>query len=94
MVEECLVAEEEIVIQRQVKVLARVMVVEADGVEDEIGNKIMPKGLVKTKRDEKMWNRAKAATRKQYPYISEDSDRFYKITMTIYKNMTGKKPEA
>lgn len=54
----------------------------------------MPHGVVKTKRDEKMWNRAKTATRKQYPYISEDSDRFYKIVMTIYKNMTGKKPKA
>jgi len=47
----------------------------------------MPSNVVKTKRDEKLWRRAKAATRKQYPYISEDSDRFYKITMTIYQNM-------
>ena len=54
----------------------------------------MPEGVVKTKRDEGLWNRAKAAVRKQYPYISEDSDRFYKITMTIYQNMKGKKPKA
>jgi len=51
----------------------------------------MPKGVVKNKRDEKLWSRAKSATRKQYPYISEDSDRFYKITMSIYKNMKEKK---
>ena len=51
----------------------------------------MPTNVVHNKRDEKLWNRAKAAARKQYPYISEDSDRFYKIVMTIYKNMKGGK---
>lgn len=50
----------------------------------------MPVGVVKSKRDEKLWNRAKARTRAQYPYISEDSDRFFKITMTIFKSMSGK----
>jgi hypothetical protein len=47
----------------------------------------MPTNVVKSKEDEKLWNRAKAAARKQYPYISEDSDRFYKIVMTIFQNM-------
>jgi len=53
----------------------------------------MPRGVVKTKAQEKYWGRAKAQARKQYPYISEDSDRFYKIVMHIYKNMTGRKPK-
>ncbi len=44
----------------------------------------MPAGFVK---DEAAWDKAKAAARKQYPDLGE-SDRFWAIVMTIYKNMT------
>lgn len=56
----------------------------------------MPAGAVKTKRDEAAWERAKAKTRKQYPNIKEGTPRFYRIVMTIYKNMRGKaaKPKS
>jgi len=53
----------------------------------------MPTGVVKTKKDEEAWNRAKSIARKQYPKIKEDSDKFYAIVMTIYKNITGYKPK-
>lgn len=49
----------------------------------------MPKGVVKTKRDEHLWNKAKSIARKQYPGISEDSDRFWKIVQGIYKQSRG-----
>lgn len=32
-------------------------------------------------------------TREQYPYISEDSDRFYKIALNIYEQSMGKEPK-
>jgi hypothetical protein len=49
----------------------------------------MPANVVHNKEDEAAWERAKEATRKQYPDLSEDNDRFYKITMHIYQNMKG-----
>jgi len=48
----------------------------------------MPKGIVSTARDEKLWSKAKAIARKQYK-VAEDSDRFYAIVMGIYKKMHG-----
>lgn len=43
--------------------------------------------FIKTEQDEKIWARAKARVRKQYPDISEDSDKFWALTTTIYKSM-------
>jgi hypothetical protein len=47
----------------------------------------MPANVVKTAHDEKVWNRAKAQVRRQYPKLSEKGQRFWKITMHIYQNM-------
>jgi hypothetical protein len=47
----------------------------------------MPSNLVKTKSDEAAWERAKRATHKQYPDLSEDSDRFWKLCTTIFNSM-------
>jgi len=44
----------------------------------------MPKGV-----DEHLWSEAKKAVKKQYPKISEGSDRFYRLVMGIYKKMQG-----
>ena len=49
----------------------------------------MPSNLVKSEADEKLWSKAKATARKQYPNISEDSARFWKIVTSIYKKMKG-----
>jgi len=38
--------------------------------------------------DETKWNEAKQKVREEYKDISEDSDRFYALTQTIYQNMT------
>ncbi len=46
----------------------------------------MPHGVVKTKRDEKKWNKAKSIAKKQYG-IDEGSKDFYAIVTGIYKNM-------
>lgn len=48
----------------------------------------MPVGVVKTKRDEAAWKRAKGIVHKQYPSMSEDNDSFWKIVQTIYQNMS------
>ena len=45
----------------------------------------MPAGV-----DHAVWARAKAAARKQYPWMKV-GDRFWSIVMTIYKNMKGGK---
>jgi len=49
----------------------------------------MPEGLVKTKADEKLWEKAKAKVRKEYPKLTEDDDEFWKIVVSIFKNMKG-----
>lgn len=54
----------------------------------------MPVGVVRTAAQEKLWNRAKAQVRKQYPKIKEDSERYWKIVMTIYKSMAHYKPKS
>ena len=46
----------------------------------------MPANIVKP-GEEAAWERAKRAVRKQYPNISEDNPRFYKLTTTIFNNM-------
>lgn len=40
-------------------------------------------------KDEDKWAKAKAVARKQYPDVSEDDDRFYKIVTGVYKQMGG-----
>jgi len=49
----------------------------------------MPANVVK-KGQEDEWDRAKAIIKKNYPNISEGSSRFWKLVMSIFKNMTGK----
>jgi hypothetical protein len=46
----------------------------------------MPVNVVKTAEDEIAWDRAKEAARHQYPDVT--GPRFYRIVMTIFKNMT------
>lgn len=41
------------------------------------------------KVDEAKWDEAKKAAKKSYPNISENSDKFWSIVSTIYKNMGG-----
>jgi len=49
----------------------------------------MPAGAVKPGQEGK-WDRAKAIVKKNYPSIKEGSKRFWKIVMTIFKNMVRK----
>lgn len=43
--------------------------------------------FIKTPAQEAAWTRAKAAVKKQYPDIGEDSDRYYALVTSIYQNM-------
>src|SRR5262245_66454566 len=52
----------------------------------------MPANIVKPGQEGK-WDKAKAAARKQYPDLSEDNPRFWKIVTTIFKNMTREESE-
>lgn len=47
----------------------------------------MPARVVKTKRDEELWEKAKRIAKKQYGISS--GERFYKIVMGIFKKMKG-----
>ena len=49
----------------------------------------MPEGLVKTKAEEKLWEKAKEKAHKEYSKLSEDDDEFWKIVVSIFKNMKG-----
>jgi len=60
----------------------------------------MPNDVVKSFADktgksvdemEKLWNKAKAKAKEEYPDIKADSDEFYKRTMGIFKKMAGVK---
>ncbi|MEA3506806.1 MAG: hypothetical protein U9R36_04890 [Elusimicrobiota bacterium] len=51
----------------------------------------MPTNVVKTKKDEQIWARAKALVHKQYPELTERDDRFWRITQTIFRNIKGNK---
>ena len=42
---------------------------------------------------EAAWERAKGRVREQYPKVREGSDRFYRLVMTIARNMTKMKRE-
>lgn len=37
--------------------------------------------------DENSWTRAKATVKKQYPDVAEGSKKFFKLVMTIFKDM-------
>lgn len=51
----------------------------------------MPAGVVKGPKSEEIWKRAKVAATEGYPGLeSSDSNKFYAITMTIYKAMCKK----
>jgi len=49
----------------------------------------MPVGVVKTRREEHLWNKAKSQARKEYPNIKEGSTEWWKRVMGIFKNMKG-----
>lgn len=51
----------------------------------------MPVSVVRSPEAEAAWERAKAAARRQYPEAT--GARFYRITMAIYKKMTGYRPK-
>ena len=50
----------------------------------------MPKGLVKTKKDEELWKKAKQIVKKQYK-LTEDSEKFWRLVVAIYERMKGYK---
>lgn len=54
----------------------------------------MPINVVKTKKQEKAWEKAKRIIKKQYPSIKEGSDRFYRLVMKIFKDISGYKPKS
>jgi len=51
----------------------------------------MPTNVVKTAREEHLWDKAKQIVRKQYTKVKEGSDRFYRLVMGIFKKMKGEK---
>jgi len=48
----------------------------------------LPSNLVKTKKDEKLWERAKREARKSY---DESDDEFWPTVVKIFKRLKGKK---
>jgi len=54
----------------------------------------MPKELVEGERDERLWEKAKARVREEYPEVEEDSDRFWRLVNAIYGKMTEGEPEG
>jgi hypothetical protein len=55
----------------------------------------MPSNVVKTPEDEAHWSKAKDQVRREYSDVGEGSDRFYALTMEIFRRMkygTGGKP--
>ncbi len=52
----------------------------------------MPTNIVKTAHDEHLWSKAKKIVKEQYK-VSEDSDRFYKLALGVYKKMKGGAPK-
>lgn len=43
---------------------------------------------------EKAWSKAKSQAKKEYPDLSEDDDKFWKIVTAITKSMIGIKKES
>lgn len=52
----------------------------------------MPTNIVKTVHDEHLWAKAKKIVKEQYK-VSEDSDRFYKLALGVYKKMKSGTPK-
>ena len=53
----------------------------------------MPTSVVKTKKQERAWEKAKRIVRQQYPKVEEGSKQFWRLVMTIYKMLSGYKPK-
>ena len=54
----------------------------------------MPPNVVKTERDERLWEEAKRRAREEYPNVKEGTDQWYAIVMGIFRRMkyrTGSK---
>jgi len=51
----------------------------------------MPVGVVRTKRDEKLWERAKEIVRQQYKLSEKHGADFWRRVMGIFLRMKGKK---
>jgi hypothetical protein len=43
--------------------------------------------FVKTKRDEKLWDKAKRIVEEEYGRSESDGDRFYRLATSIFKRM-------
>lgn len=50
----------------------------------------MPKGVVKSKKDESRWSECKASVKKAHPDMSTKNDRFYAMVMGCFKKRKGK----
>ena len=52
----------------------------------------MPTNVVKTPRDERLWERAKAVVRREYGTQKKlGRERFYRLAMGVYQREKGKK---
>lgn len=58
-------------------------------IRHEIPKQSLYKVQLPGRKDEKKWQEAKKAAHKQYPSVSEDNERFWKITQKIYESMGG-----
>lgn len=49
--------------------------------------------FIKTEKDERIWSRAKRLVHASHPKLSEDNDKFWALTNSIYQKLRGKKME-
>ena len=54
----------------------------------------MPTNVVKTPIQEQAWERAKQIVNKQYPDITSQDPRYYKLVMGIYERIVGRRPKT
>ena len=47
--------------------------------------------FIKTKEDEERWSKAKSAVKRQYPHLTESSDKFWALTNGIYQRINKQK---
>jgi len=47
----------------------------------------MSNNMVKSKKEENNWKRAKSIVERQYPDVDKNDDKYYKLVMTIYKKI-------
>lgn len=52
----------------------------------------MPTNVVRTAKEENLWEYAKERAREQYPDL--DGDRFWRVVMAIYKKMAHYQPRT